>query len=1030
MKKYFHKLVFLNLFFATAALVAQPYPIVFVTQVPIPSDFTTIGATFGNHKASMKRVGRGGDLWVKYPDSTLKNLTAAAGYGAAGLQGANAIAVRDPSVHWDGNKIVFSMIVGAPTEQYQVNTFYWQLYEMTGIAKGQTPVITKVSNQPANYNNISPIYGTDDRIIYTSDRPRNGQRHLYPQLDEYEMTAVNTGLWSLDQSTGDLILLNHAPSGDFTPIIDSFGRVIFTQWDHLQQDQMADSDRKKVAANQPLSHGTFNFSSEASNASANFNDRSEVFPEPRDSSIQLDANSNLEGHRFNHFFPWMINEDGTELETLNHIGRHELHDYLPRTFNDDSNVKEYYGQYPRINPNPIDDMFQVKEHPTIPGRYFGVDAPTFRSHASGQIIAMDAPPALNADQVVALYITHRETADISNSPSANHSGLYRDPLPLSDNTLISAHTSETREDKNEGSRSNPQSRYAYKLKEIVPAANGNYAAGTSLIPSGISKTISYWDPDVLVSYSGPLWEWQPVEVRSRARPTRLTSTLPAIEQQVFDQENVNVTEFKNFLKQKNLSLIINRDVTSRDDQDKQQPSNLRVTGTNKQNLGASGKVYDISHLQIFQADQVRAMRQSDGDIDEGRRVIGQVMHTEEALTMNPNLTNSPPGSVAIADDGSIAAFVPTRRALAWQTTDPQHTPVVRERNWLNFQPGEIRTCPACHGVNDKSQSGQGSPVNPPLALAKLLQYWKTSLSLPHDHNDDNKADIFWRNETTGENYLYFMDSNNISSHGEINTVSDQNWKVAGLGDFNGDGKSDILWRNANTGINYIYLLDGKSIISHGAINTVPDSNWKVAGLGDFNGDGKSDILWRNANTGINYIYFLNGISIASHGLINSLPDQNWQVAGVGDLNSDRKSDIIWRNTATGLNFVYLMNNTNISSAAVINAIPDQSWKIAGMADFNADGNSDILWRNDSSGINYIYFLNGSSIITHGYVNSVSDLNWEVAQLGDFNGNGKADILWRNKNTGSNLIYFMDNSTITSNGFVNVVSDSTWKIIKN
>ena len=36
------------------------------------------------------------------------------------------------------------------------------------------------------------------------------------------------------------------------------------------------------------------------------------------------------------------------------------------------------------------------------------------------------------------------------------------------------------------------------------------------------------------------------------------------------------------------------------------------------------------------------------------------------------------------------------------------------------------------------------------------------------------------------------------------TVADQNWKVAGTGDFNGDGKSDILWRNTSTGDNAIW----------------------------------------------------------------------------------------------------------------------------------------------------------------------------------------------------------------------------------
>jgi len=79
----------------TTSVAALSNPILFVTQMPIAADFATIGAVFANHHADMQSVGRGGDLWIRYPDGTLKNLTAAAGYGSSGLQGANAIAVRD-----------------------------------------------------------------------------------------------------------------------------------------------------------------------------------------------------------------------------------------------------------------------------------------------------------------------------------------------------------------------------------------------------------------------------------------------------------------------------------------------------------------------------------------------------------------------------------------------------------------------------------------------------------------------------------------------------------------------------------------------------------------------------------------------------------------------------------------------------------------------------------------------------------------------------------------------------------------------
>lgn len=289
---------------ASADTTAVANPILFVTQMPNPNGFGTTISTFGNHLASPSVAGRGGDLYIRYADGTLKNLTAAAGFGStdpSGFQGANAIAVRDPAVYWDGSKALFSMVVGAPTKQYEVETYHWQIYEITGLKANEIPVITKVPNQPANYNNISPIYGTDDRIIFTSDRPHNGQAHLYPQLDEYELAPTNSGLLSLDPATGDLFQLDHAPSGDFTPIIDSFGRVIFTRWDHLQRDQEADSDAEAVAQGQQPTYGTFNYADESVNAAYQFNQRTEVFPEPRGGRDDLLAGTNITGHTFNFF---------------------------------------------------------------------------------------------------------------------------------------------------------------------------------------------------------------------------------------------------------------------------------------------------------------------------------------------------------------------------------------------------------------------------------------------------------------------------------------------------------------------------------------------------------------------------------------------------------------------------------------------------------------------------------------------------------------------------------------------------------
>jgi hypothetical protein len=696
--------------------------VLFVTQVPIAPDFATIGSVFANHHATMETVGRGGDLYIRYGDGSLKNLTRAAGFGVeSGFQGANSIAVRDPSVHWDGKKALFSMVVGAPTQQYQVLEFRWQIYEISNFDKNQTPVITKIANQP-NYNNITPVYGTDDRIIFTSDRPRDNSSHLYPQRDEYESTPVVTGLWSLNATSSDLKLLNHAPSGNFSPSIDSFGRIIFTQWDHLKRDQQADADKYNNGQS-----GTFNYASEAANA-AKLASRAEIFPEPRvDQEV---AGTNLNKHDFNQFFPWMILENGTEGETLNHAGRHELlsgdqRGYIEPSLTDDPALETFYKDNTLSqNKNYLENLLQMREDPNAAGFYVGTNALEFGTHASGQLVRLKGAPSVPVTQMTIQNITHPSTAAPRPDNAAvnpEQSGLYRDPLPLFGGKLVAVHTSETRADKTGNSLT--ASRYEFRLTALKTNLSGVYVPDL-LLTSGIKKTLEFWSPDVKVTYNGNLWELQPVEVRPRVRPARLTQALPSLETSVFQKAGVNETAFRNYLKANNLGLAVVRNATTRDVADRQQPFNLRVPGGVESKTGA-GKVYDVSNLQLLQADLIRGYGGTSAP-QAGRRVLAQLLHDSKAVTNNSSFANFTPStsSATISSDGSIAVFIPARRAMTWQLNSPNNTPVVRERYWLTYQPGEIRVCTSCHGLNDKDQAGNSEPQNEPKALFELLQKWK------------------------------------------------------------------------------------------------------------------------------------------------------------------------------------------------------------------------------------------------------------------------------------------------------------------
>jgi hypothetical protein len=693
-----------------AAGASASYPILFVTQVPVANDNAARLSAFANHLPDIDKAPRGGDLMLRYPGGSLRNLTREAGFGNDGAQGANAIAVREPSVDWDGRSAVFAMLVGAPQGPHRPGEKqrrgFWQLYEVTGLGQGERAAIVRVPGQPPDANNVSPLYATDGRILFTSDRPASGGAHLYPQLDEYEATPTTSGIWSLDRATGGLRLLEHAPSGAFSPIIDSYGRVVFTRWDHLQQDQLAQRDRDAARNGVRLPFGSYNFAGEAQNA-VPLPTRAEVFPESRAGS--QGKYGTINGYASNFFTAWQMNEDGSGEETLNHVGLHELaFGYMTPSFRDDPGLSNHTVDSLHANRTGIrreGGLFQLREDPRHPGIYVATAARDRDDFGTGQLVKLTGGPGLNGEQMTVVPLTPGDPGD------ALPGGRFRNPLALSDGTLVASHAS----DIHAPAPGHPLA--SLRLVRLEPAgASGLQRAGAPLTP-GIRKSVSWWTPRGYKSWSGELWELEAVEVRARVRPVRARAGLEAPERAVLAEEHVSEDELRAWLLSHDLALVVTRDQTSRDRADLQQPFNLRVPG-GVRTVSSSvpgGKVYDIAHFQLFEGEQLRAYPKR-----AGRRVIAQPLHEGR----NPSNPGGPPGSVRIAPDGSTAAFVPARRALSWQTTDPAGEPVVRERNWVSFQAGEMRVCASCHGVNTRDQAGRLPPVNKPEALRALLAWWK------------------------------------------------------------------------------------------------------------------------------------------------------------------------------------------------------------------------------------------------------------------------------------------------------------------
>ncbi len=688
------------------------YPIAFVTQVPVTGDtFAKISSTFAHHRPDTDGTPRGGDLLLAYPRAdggySVRNLTQEAGLGGA-FSGASAIAVRDPAPHASGTRLLASLAVGT------AGSTRWQIYEFTGLRAGET-VRARRLPQPAGTNNIGAVYDSDDRIVFSSDIPRAGPgaTHLM-QCDEYESQPTVSGLWRLDPASGEVQLLHHAPSGAFRPTLDSFGRIVFTNWDHLQRDQQSGSggyfnwrDESAGAATEPI----------GGNAVVK-----EVFPEPR-----FNAPAPFNDHSFNFFLPWMLNQDGTGAETLNHVGRHEFGMYTQRARTDAglSDLDAPSG----INANlglRITSFHFLREDPRRPGTYFAVAAPEFGSHGGGMVVTLPGAPGVKPQDMKVTPITAPETRD------AGGPALYRSPLPTSDGRLLASASSVTGQATSGGSV-----RYDYRLYWL--GAKGAYQAfdaGTPLV-SGTETT------KLLPGQATPqrLWELDPVELRPVTTPPRTTmEALEAPEQAIVDQvaqaggtsSAALLAELKDLLRRNDLALVTMRNVTRRDGFDRQQPFNLRVSGGGVQSVrsGSGARVFDIDQFQVFEGMQLR------GTPKDCRRVIAQPMRapTVGGKPANPG-SGALPGAVRIAADGSVAAIVPARRALTWQLVDSakpgdptQGTDgVVRERIWISLQPGEVRACPACHGVSERDQTGAAGPTNPPQALKALLEHVRSQL---------------------------------------------------------------------------------------------------------------------------------------------------------------------------------------------------------------------------------------------------------------------------------------------------------------
>jgi hypothetical protein len=300
-----------------------------------------------------------------------------------------------------------------------------------------------------------------------------------------------------------------------------------------------------------------------------------------------------------------------------------------------------------------------------------------------------------------------------------------------------------------------------------------------------------------------------------------------------------------------------------------------------------------------------------------------------------------------------------------------------------------------------------------------------------DFNGDGKSDILWYNASTGYGAGWLMSGLSTLNANLIAPYAlSAGWVPVGKGDFNGDGKADVLWRNSSSGQLLIYFMNGLTVTSVAAVeqSSPLPSVWSIVGIGDFNGDGKSDLLWRQASTGEVMMYLMSSSQILSSMLIfNATPD--WTVAGTGDFNADGNCDIVWWNTASATPAVWLMGGMTPISLGIISSGLSADYLPAATGDYNGDGKADIAWQSTSSGNVYVTLMNGLSVGSATAVAVGMGKTFLLKDYGDYNGDGISDMLWRNSSTGYVTMWLMNSDLTLKDQAVIYNADSNWAIVK-
>ncbi len=295
-----------------------------------------------------------------------------------------------------------------------------------------------------------------------------------------------------------------------------------------------------------------------------------------------------------------------------------------------------------------------------------------------------------------------------------------------------------------------------------------------------------------------------------------------------------------------------------------------------------------------------------------------------------------------------------------------------------------------------------------------------------DFDGDGTSDILWRDTATSTMRVWLMESGTKVKEGGDLLIQDgtgqaqsrqRQWIIGATGDVDGDGSTDIVWRNTTSGEVVLWFMNGSTVSKETdllAPGVSVGADWKIVGFSNADNQRGNDLLWRNSNSNNLAIWTLsrNGLEAGTR-ILNEIIPQEWQVIAYKDFNRDGISDFLWQNKSTAQVALWKMaNGSTIADNRIYNGVT-ADYRLIGTEEMNGDGRPNPLWWNIRTGFMDVWTIaddgisvTGKEVMVDGQTPRLSLPNltgeWRPEAVQDWNGDGKADVLWRNVT--SNILY--------------------------